>query len=75
MGWKGISARHGTDLPQDWAFLALACHQLGLSDEAQNWQRKLDDWKPDPSPKAFWNNVEVEVLRDEVRSTLASRRK
>jgi WD40 repeat protein/tetratricopeptide (TPR) repeat protein len=67
---EGIRLRGGREVPQDWAFLAMAAHKLGLSGEASRWMEKLRNWRGGASEKDFWNNVEIEVLREEAEDAL-----
>jgi tetratricopeptide (TPR) repeat protein len=67
---EGIKARSGREVPQDWAFLAMAAHKLGRREEALRWMKKLREWRGVPSEKAFWDNLEIEVLRDEAEEIL-----
>ncbi len=62
---EGIRLRGGQEMPQDWAFLAMAAHKLGRNAEARSWMVKLRNWRGTAIEKVFWDNVEIEVLRDE----------
>jgi eukaryotic-like serine/threonine-protein kinase len=69
---QGIE-RGGSEFPQDLAFLAMGHALLGRREEALHYRDRLDSWRPDPSPSAFWTNQEMRIL---IRETeLALRRK
>ncbi len=67
---EGIRNRGGKSLPQDWAFLALAYHQLGHRAEALRWLDRFRTDRAEPNPNAFWNALEIRLLRGEAESVL-----
>lgn len=67
---EGIRKRGGESLPQDWAFLALAHHQLGHRAEALRWLEQFRSYQPIENPNAFWNEMEIRLLRSEAESVL-----
>jgi len=52
---EGNRLRHGQSTPRDWAFLALAHHQLGHRAEARRWLESLRAYRANEAPDAFWN--------------------
>ena len=67
---EGIRTRGGESLPQDWAFLALAHHRLGRRAEALRWLDRLRTYRANETPNAFWNELEIRLLRGEAESVL-----
>jgi WD40 repeat protein/serine/threonine protein kinase len=67
---EGIRKRGGESLPQDWAFLALAHHRLDHRAEALRWLDRFRTYRANESPNAFWNELEIRVLRNEAESLL-----
>ncbi len=67
---EGIRKRGGESLPQDWAFLAIAHHQLGHRAEALRWLDRFRTYRANENPNAFWNELEIRVLRKEAESLL-----
>ena len=67
---EGIRKRGGESLPQDWAFLALAHHRLGHRVEALRWLDRFRTYGANENPNAFWNELEIRVLRNEAESLL-----
>jgi WD40 repeat protein/serine/threonine protein kinase/lipoprotein NlpI len=74
----GVAAHGKGGLPQDWLFLAMAHHRLGMADEARKWldraARFLD--RPDPRHPATgerdsWSDrIETQLLRREAEAEL-----
>jgi len=62
---EGIQRRGGESLPQAWVFLALAHHQLGHGAEARRWLGRFQTYKATEKPDAFWNELEIRLLRRE----------
>jgi WD40 repeat protein/tetratricopeptide (TPR) repeat protein len=67
---EGIRKRGGKSLPQDWVFLALAHHGLGNRAEARRWLDRLRAYLPDEKPSAFWNELEIRLLRREAEAVI-----
>jgi WD40 repeat protein/serine/threonine protein kinase/tetratricopeptide (TPR) repeat protein len=67
---EGIQKRGGESLPQDWAFLALAHHQLGHHAEAHSWLDRLRAYPPNKSDGAYWNELEIRLLRREAEAMI-----
>jgi len=73
--WKG-----GT--PWDWFFLAMAHHELGNADDAQDWLDKAVEWMDEEDsdedegrPALGWDQqLELEILRQEAETLLTVRR-
>jgi hypothetical protein len=57
-------------LPQDWGFLALAHHRLGQHAEAHAWLDRLRTYQPDGSDGAYWNELEICLLRREAEAVI-----
>ena len=62
---ESIRERDGESLPQDWVFLALAHQQLGHRAEALRWLDRFQTYKPTEKPGAFWEELEIRLLRNE----------
>jgi tetratricopeptide (TPR) repeat protein len=67
---EGIRKRGGESVPQDWVFLALAHHQLRHRAEARRWLERLRGHHPDEGPNAFWNELEIRLLRREAETVI-----
>ena len=67
----GIRSSGGEGTPQDWAFLAMAHHQLGHHLEARRWLAKLRAWNSGTSPGLTWEGVEIGLLRREAESVIS----
>jgi tetratricopeptide (TPR) repeat protein len=68
---EGIRIRQrNEETPQDWAFLAMACQKLGRHQEARRWLKTLRNWRGEATAKIFWDNLEIEVLRDEAEKVV-----
>jgi tetratricopeptide (TPR) repeat protein len=63
---EGIAHRGGESSPQDWAFLAMAYADLGKRDEARSWSARLVSWAPSARASAFWDDLEISLLRCQV---------
>jgi WD40 repeat protein len=66
----GIPLRPGGDDPRSWAFLALAHSRLGHQDEAHRWLGRLRDRRPSKERSAFWDELEITLLRSEAEATI-----
>jgi eukaryotic-like serine/threonine-protein kinase len=67
---EGIRQRGGESSPQDWVFLALAHHRLGQHAEAHAWLDRLRTYQPDRSDAAYWNELEIRLLRREAEAVI-----
>jgi WD40 repeat protein/serine/threonine protein kinase/tetratricopeptide (TPR) repeat protein len=67
---EGIRKRGGESLPEDWSFLALAHHGLGHHTEARAWLDRLRTHRPNVSDGAFWNELEIRLLRREAEAVI-----
>jgi hypothetical protein len=67
---EGVRKRGGESLPQDWVFLAMAHHQLGHHAEAHAWLDRLRAYRANENPDAFWNELEIRLLRSEAESVI-----
>jgi predicted Zn-dependent protease len=67
---EGIQQRNGVSLPQDWAFLALAHDRLGHRAQALRWLHRFQTYKALAHPDAFWNDLEVRLLRREAEAQI-----
>jgi tetratricopeptide (TPR) repeat protein len=67
---EGIQKRNGDSGEADWAFLAMAHHGLGHHDEARRWFDRFRDRKPSPAPGAFWQELEIRLLRAEAEAVV-----
>jgi tetratricopeptide (TPR) repeat protein len=56
--------------PQDWAFLALTRHRLGHNDDARRALARLRDRQPSTHPAAFWDELEISLLRSEAEAVI-----
>jgi WD40 repeat protein/serine/threonine protein kinase/tetratricopeptide (TPR) repeat protein len=67
---EGIRKRGDESLPQDWTFLALAHHQLGQHGEAHSWLGRFRTYRPNVNSSAFWNELEIRLLRGEAEAVI-----
>ncbi len=67
---EGIGEQGGKSTPQDWVFLALAHHQLGHGAVARCWLDRFQTYKVNEKPNAFWNELEIRLLRREAESLI-----
>jgi predicted Zn-dependent protease len=67
---EGIRTRAGEILPQDCVFLAMAHHQLGHDAEARRCLDRLRAHRPNENPNAFWNELEIRLLRSQVEALI-----
>jgi tetratricopeptide (TPR) repeat protein len=67
---EGIEKRKGEILEADWVFLAMAHHRLGHHDEARRWLDRFRDRSPDLDPSAFWDELEIRLLRAEAEAVV-----
>jgi tetratricopeptide (TPR) repeat protein len=65
---EGIQKRKGVSSDADWVFLAMAHHRLGHHDEARRWLDRFRDRGPNLDPSAFWDELEVRLLRAEAEA-------
>ena len=54
----------------DWVFLAMAHHRLGHHDEARRWLDRFRDRSPNLDPSAFWDELEIRLLRAEAEAVV-----
>ncbi len=66
---EGIAAFKDMQIPNDWAYLALAHARKGNMVEARKMLDRLRDWRPDPRT-TFWDLQEVTLLRSEAEALL-----
>jgi hypothetical protein len=64
-----VDVREGPGSAHDWAFLAMAHQRLGETAEARTFLDKLRAHKP-PAKELAWDNLEIEVLREEAEALL-----
>jgi WD40 repeat protein/tetratricopeptide (TPR) repeat protein len=67
---EGLAADPGGDAPQDWALLALAHAARGDRAEARRWAGRLGPRAPSNSPSAFWDELEIALLRREAEAAV-----
>jgi WD40 repeat protein/serine/threonine protein kinase/tetratricopeptide (TPR) repeat protein len=67
---EGIRKRGDESFPQDWSFLALAHHQLGHHAEARTWLDRLRTYQPNGSDGAYWNELEIHLLRRDAEAVI-----
>ncbi len=67
---EGFPLRNGTNVPQGWAFLAMAHCRLGHQTEAHRWLDRLKQHQPSTDPAQFWNELEVRLLRSEAEAVV-----
>ena len=67
---EGIQKQRGESAPQDWAFLALAHHQLGHRPEARRWLDRFRTYRANQNAGAFWNELEIRLLRREAEALI-----
>ena len=48
----------------------MAHHQLGHEAEARLWLDRLRAHRPNENPDAFWNELEIRLLRREVEALI-----
>jgi tetratricopeptide (TPR) repeat protein len=67
---KAIGITTGKTTPQEWAFLAMVHHRLGRRDEARHCLDRCRDRQPSSHPAAFWNEIEIRLLRSEAEAVV-----
>jgi tetratricopeptide (TPR) repeat protein len=67
---EGIRQRSDAGFPQDWIFLALAHHRLRHHAEAHAWLDRLRAYRPSESDSAYWNELEIRLLRREAETMI-----
>jgi tetratricopeptide (TPR) repeat protein len=67
---EGIRKQRGESSPQDWAFVALAHHQLGHRAEALRWLDRFRTYRGSESPNAVWDELEIRLLRREAEALI-----
>jgi tetratricopeptide (TPR) repeat protein len=67
---ESVKGSGGVGVPQDWAFLAMAHHKKGNSDEAHRWLEKLQSQKPDDKAGFSPNLIECRLLHREAEALL-----
>jgi hypothetical protein len=67
---EGIQKRKGVNLEADWVFLAMAHHRLGHQDAARRWLDRFRDRSPNLAPSAFWDELEIRLLRAEAEAVV-----
>jgi WD40 repeat protein len=67
---QSIQARDDGGDPRAFAFLAMAHHRLGHSDEARRWLDKLMAYRSKAGADFFWEEVEIRILRHEAESLI-----
>ena len=67
---EGIQKRNGASIWADWVFLAMAHYRLGHHDLARRWLDRFRDRTPDLEPTAFWDELEIRLLRAEAETVV-----
>jgi tetratricopeptide (TPR) repeat protein len=67
---EGIQNRKGVSLQKDWVFLAMAHQHLGHHEEARRWLDRFRDRRPRLASDAFWNELEIRLLRAEAEAVV-----
>jgi tetratricopeptide (TPR) repeat protein len=67
---EAIQKREGVSIEADWVFLAMAHHRLGHHDEARHWLDRFRDRRPRLAPDAFWEELEIQLLRAEAEAVV-----
>jgi tetratricopeptide (TPR) repeat protein len=67
---EGIQKGNGVSAMADWVFLSMAHHRLGHHDEARRWLDRFRDFSPSPNPYAFWNELQIRLLRAEAEAVV-----
>jgi len=65
-----VAQSRGQGVPQDWGFLSMAHHRLGLRDEARRWLDRLRNRQPSTDPDQFWDELEIRLLRTEAEAVI-----
>ncbi len=67
---EAIQKKRGVSTEADWVFLAMAHHRLGHQDVARRWLDRFRDRRPNLDPSAFWNELEIRLLRAEAEAVV-----
>jgi tetratricopeptide (TPR) repeat protein len=67
---EGIQKKRGVSEAADWVFLAMAHDRLGHHEEARRWLERFRDRSPNLDPSAFWNELEIRLLRAEAEAVV-----
>jgi tetratricopeptide (TPR) repeat protein len=67
---EGIQTRTGVSTEVDWVYLAMAHYRLGHHDEARRWLDRFRDRGPNLDPSAFWNELQIRLLRAEAEAVV-----
>jgi tetratricopeptide (TPR) repeat protein len=67
---EGILRKEGESREADWVFLSMAHHRLGHHDEARRWLDRFRDRRPNLHPTAFWDELEIRMLRAEAEAVV-----
>ena len=67
---ESIQALDGGDVPNGFAFLAMAHHRLGHGDEAKRWLDKLVAPQRKKGADFSWDDVDIRILRREAESLI-----
>jgi tetratricopeptide (TPR) repeat protein len=67
---EGIQLRGGSELPQDWVFLAMAHHRLGHRDLARRYLESLRSRPQSTNPAQFWDELEIRLLTSEAEAMI-----
>jgi WD40 repeat protein/tetratricopeptide (TPR) repeat protein len=65
-----IRLASGESTPQDWALLSMILHRLGRRGEALQWLSQLRNRKASDHPLAFWDELEIGMLRAEAEAVV-----
>ena len=67
---EAVQKRNGVSIEADWVFLAMAHQRLGHHDEARRWLDRFRDRSPNLDPSAFWDELEIRLLRAEAEAVV-----
>jgi hypothetical protein len=67
---EGMQGWGGVDLPDDWAFLAMAHHRLGHREAARRWLGRLRERPRDASPNSLYSDLEHRLLQSEAEAVI-----
>ena len=48
----------------------MAHYRSGHGEEARRWRDRLRDRKPNPDPKAFWDELEIRLVQTEAEAVM-----
>ena len=71
---QSVKDNGGVGNPQDWAFLAMAHHKKGHTDESLRWLGKLRGYSPEMALGMKPEHSEIRILRKEAEAVIADRR-